>query len=290
MQLNIISEVEGGCVMVDLAALTSQATETTGVYFFVMKPTWRVRPTMPTHDCLMPEAPGDLRRPGMPAGADDAAIIFSTLAFCGTAQHLHIAWRTLAQGSLTLHHCASFWLHCSHGCMLAEGQQTCVSSFTYMTCSQMLYVQNGSGLIHIVVARVLHALAKVSSKHTLGIPIAALESGRFISSAPDATDLETVFRNSAMPVMELTRTVPQFWDQPGISCSWHAATTPTSAPLESSAAGAYLAALPASITHVQDMTLCSDSSALFQAAAEAVHCLTASMHGPFRHVSQGCGA
>ena len=82
---------------------------------------------------------------------------------------------------------------------------------------------------HVVLARAVHALAaKAGSQHTLRISIAALESGRFSPSAPGPTDLEATFRDSAVPVNELTKTIVQLWDQPGVTCLWRAAIAPTS--------------------------------------------------------------
>lgn len=39
VRLHVISQVEGSCVVIDLRELTSEATETTGAYIFVIKPT-----------------------------------------------------------------------------------------------------------------------------------------------------------------------------------------------------------------------------------------------------------
>ena len=95
--------------------------------------------------------------------------------------------------------------------------------------SCLLYAQDGNGLIHVVLARAVHALAAdAGPEQVLRMPIADLESGRFNPSAPDGSNLKAVIRHSAVPVKELTKTIVQLWDQPGVTCSWPSAVTPTS--------------------------------------------------------------
>ena len=48
VKITVISQVEGDCVMINLEEMTSKATEMTGAYLYVIKPTWRVRPILRT--------------------------------------------------------------------------------------------------------------------------------------------------------------------------------------------------------------------------------------------------
>ena len=46
VKINVISQVEGDFVILNLEEITSKAAEMTGAYLFVIKPTWRVRPIL----------------------------------------------------------------------------------------------------------------------------------------------------------------------------------------------------------------------------------------------------
>ena len=91
----------------------------------------------------------------------------------------------------------------------------------------MLHAQNGKGLIHIVLAKVLYALGMSARyKHKERVPIADLENGRFDPLA-DYTDLMSALQNSGVPVADLRTIISQLCKREGMRCPWREANTPT---------------------------------------------------------------
>lgn len=50
-QLKVMSQVENDCVLIDFTESTFKAMERAGAYFFVLKPTWKVSPALPSQQC-----------------------------------------------------------------------------------------------------------------------------------------------------------------------------------------------------------------------------------------------